>query len=54
MVDSRRLATGRADHYDTLHPVADLRKELQDRIYVFVQNPLDWTEGIPPAAAALS
>jgi hypothetical protein len=39
---SRRLATGMADHYDTLQPVADLRKELQDRIYVFVQNPLKW------------
>lgn len=40
---SRRLATGMADHYDTLHPVADLRRELLDRIYVFVQNPLSWT-----------
>ncbi|MGH2549452.1 MAG: hypothetical protein ACRDHN_08680, partial [Thermomicrobiales bacterium] len=39
---SRRLATGMADHYDTLQPVADLRKELQDRIYVFAQNPLKW------------
>ena len=44
---SRRLATGMADHYDTLQPVADLRKELQDRIYVFVQNPLKW-EGKEP------
>jgi hypothetical protein len=44
---SRRLATGLADHYDTLHPVADLRKELQDRIYVFVQNPLGWTATEP-------
>ena len=39
---SRRLATGWADEYDTLRPVADLRKELIDRIYVFVQNPLRW------------
>jgi energy-coupling factor transporter ATP-binding protein EcfA2 len=39
---SRRLATGMSDHYDTLHPVADLKRELQDRIYVFVQNPLNW------------
>lgn len=39
---SRRLATNMADHYDTLQPVADLRKALQDRIYVFVQNPLSW------------
>ena len=39
---SRRLATGWADEYDTLRPVADLRKELVERIYVFVQNPLRW------------
>jgi hypothetical protein len=44
---TRRLATGMDDHYDTLQPVADLRKELQDRIYVFVQNPLKW-EGTEP------
>jgi hypothetical protein len=31
-----------ADYYDSLQPVADLRKELQDRIYVFVQNPVKW------------
>jgi hypothetical protein len=45
---SRRLATGMADHYDTLQPIADLRKELLDRIYVFVQNPLRW-DGVEPA-----
>jgi hypothetical protein len=39
---SRRLATGMADEYDSLRPVADLRKELKDRIYVFIQNPLNW------------
>ena len=39
---SLRLATGRADEYDTLRPIADLRKELVERIYVFVQNPLRW------------
>jgi hypothetical protein len=39
---SRRLATGWADEYDTLRPIADLRKELVERIYVFVQNPLRW------------
>ncbi|MGH8192993.1 MAG: hypothetical protein ACREQ8_01150 [Woeseiaceae bacterium] len=39
---SRRLATGWADEYDTLRPIADLRKELMERIYVFVQNPLRW------------
>ena len=45
---SRRLATGMADSYDSLQPVADLRKELQDRIYVFVQNPVKW-RGTEPA-----
>jgi hypothetical protein len=44
---TRRLATGMADEYDSLKPVADLRKELRDRIYVFVQNPLRW-EGPDP------
>lgn len=39
---SRRLASGWADEYDSLKPVADLRKELVERIYVFVQNPLRW------------
>ena len=45
---SRRLAEGWADQYDTLRPVADLRKELVERIYVFVQNPLRW-EGKEPS-----
>ena len=45
---SRRLATGWADEYDTLRPIADLRKELVKRIYVFVQKPLRW-EGPEPA-----
>ena len=45
---SRRLATGWADEYDTLRPVAVLRKELVRRVYVFVQNPLRW-KGPEPA-----
>lgn len=44
---SRRLATGMADEYAWLRPVADLRKELVERIYVFIQNPLRW-EGPEP------
>jgi len=45
---SRRLATPDwTDEYDTLKPVADLRKDLQDRIYVFLQNPLRW-DGLKP------
>ena len=40
---SRRLGTpGWGDEYDNLKPVADLRKQLQDRLYVFLQNPLRW------------
>ena len=39
---SRRFATGIADHYDTLHPVADLKRELQQRLYVLLQNPIGW------------
>ena len=45
---SRRLATGWADEYDTLRPIADLRKELVERIYVFVQDPLRWEGPHPP------
>ena len=44
---SRRLGTRWADEYDTLRPVADLRKELMERIYVFFQNPLRWEGGEP-------
>jgi energy-coupling factor transporter ATP-binding protein EcfA2 len=40
---SRRLSTpGLGDEYDNLKPVADLRKQLQDRLYVLLQNPLRW------------
>lgn len=40
---SRRLATpGWSDEYDTLKPVADLRKQLQDQIYLLIQNPISW------------
>lgn len=39
---SRRLATGIADEYDTLRPVADLKQQLQQRLYVLLQNPVEW------------
>ena len=45
---SRRLATGMRDDYDTLRPIADLRKELVEGIYLFVQKPLRW-KGPDPA-----
>lgn len=45
---SRRLSTpGLGDEYDTLKPVADLRKQLQDRLYVLLQNPLRWEPAEP-------
>lgn len=45
---SRRLATpGWSDEYDTLTPVADLRKQLQHQIYLMIQNPIGW-EGNEP------
>lgn len=45
---SRRLSTpGLGDEYDNLKPVADLRKQLQDRLYVLLQNPLKWTPAEP-------
>ena len=45
---SRRLAAMGKDEYDSLRPVADLRQELRDRIYIFIQNPLRW-EGPEPS-----
>ena len=44
---NRRLAAMSKDEYDTLRPVADLRQELRDRIYVFIQNPLRWDVSMP-------
>jgi len=39
---TRRLALGWADEYDTLKPVADLHRNLQNDIYVFIQSPVKW------------
>lgn len=44
---SRRFATGISDEYDTLRPVADLKQQLQQRMYVLLQNPVEWTGPIP-------
>ena len=45
---ARRLSTpGLGDEYDTLKPVADLRKQLQDRLYMLLQNPLRWEPAEP-------
>ena len=45
---NRRIAQGWADEYDTLRPIADLGKELKEKIYVFLQSPLQW-EGPSPS-----
>ena len=46
---SRRLQTpGWSDEYDNLKPVADLRQQLQARLYVLLQNPLRW-DPVEPA-----
>lgn len=45
---SRRLGTpGSGDEYDNLKPVADLRKQLQERLYILLQNPLRWDPSEP-------
>lgn len=44
---SRRFATGIADEYDTLRPVADLKQQLQQKLYVLLQNPKGWTGAEP-------
>ncbi len=44
---SRRLALGWSDEYDTLKPVADLHRNLQNDIYLFIQNPVKWDGPIP-------
>jgi energy-coupling factor transporter ATP-binding protein EcfA2 len=46
---SRRLGTpGMGDEYDNLRPVANLRNQLRDRLYVLLQNPLSWEPTEPP------
>lgn len=45
---SKRLATpGRVDEYDTLRPIANLRNQLRDRLYVLLQNPVAWEPSEP-------
>jgi hypothetical protein len=39
---SRRLAAGWADEYDTLRPVADLHRLLQEQVYKAIQHPVAW------------
>ncbi len=44
---SRRLANGWSDQYDNLMPVSDLHKQLGERIYVTIQEPIRWEGGEP-------
>ena len=50
---SRRLATPTMrDEYDNLKPVADLRTQLQERLFVLIQSPLRWEPFEPADEAA--
>lgn len=44
---SRRFAEGFADEYDTLRPVGELKRELDEQIYRMLQQPVRW-EGPEP------
>ena len=44
---SRRFAEGFADEYDTLKPVGELKRELDEQIYRMLQQPVSW-EGPEP------
>jgi hypothetical protein len=44
---ARRLAEGWDDHYLDLQPIADLHRELNDKVYLFIQGPANWTSGTP-------
>lgn len=39
---TRRLAEGWADEWSYLRPIADLYSQLEEKIYVFIQNPIHW------------
>ncbi len=45
---SKRLGTpGMGDEYGNLQPVANLRNQLRERLYVLLQNPLRWDPAEP-------
>jgi hypothetical protein len=44
---SRRFAEGWDDEYDTLKPVAELKRELEMQIYRMLQQPVRWEGGEP-------
>ncbi len=39
---SRRFAEGWADEYDTLRPVAELKRELDEQVYRMLGQPVRW------------
>ncbi len=45
---SRRFAEGWADEYDTLRPVAELKRELDEQVYRMLSKPVRW-EGPDPS-----
>lgn len=45
---SRRFAEGWADEYDTLRPVAELKRELDEQVYRMLGQPVRW-EGPDPS-----
>lgn len=40
---TRRLAEGWSNEYDTLKPVAELKRELEEQVYRMLQTPVRWT-----------
>lgn len=44
---SRQLATGIADEYGSLKPVAGVKRQLQEALYVQVRNPVLWSRFEP-------
>jgi hypothetical protein len=44
---TRRLAEGWADEWAYLRPIADLHSQLEEKIYVFIQNPIHWAPEEP-------
>ena len=45
---TQRIGVRRSDEYDTLKPVADLIRVLQNTISQYLSSPLHWSPGLPP------
>ncbi|MGD9794045.1 MAG: hypothetical protein AB7V43_11240 [Acidimicrobiia bacterium] len=44
---TRRFAEGWSNEYDTLKPVAELKRELEEQVYRMLQTPVRWTGPLP-------